>query len=271
MLLAGICLGQSRTAHAGPWTKQPGDAYIKVSESYFASDTFISSSGERVQGTDYLALTSALYFEAGLTPRLHLQGYLPWSFTRNEVESLDTRYANAGFGDAQIGFQTTPVAAALPYALRVNVKLPLYDVASIQGAERELFPALGDGQVDVTTWLSLGGSFWPTPLYVLGEVGWRHRTELFWGQGSELEFKDGLALNGQLGYTIRERVLIALNLSGVYTFAQDEVTQSFLSVGPFLGVALGKGFSLEANISPMVWSRNNSPGTTWALGLSWSR
>lgn len=271
MLLASLVLVLPSLASAGPWTKEPGQVYVKASEMLFRSDTFVAANGERVSGTDYLALTSAVYLEAGLTKKLHFQAFMPWSFTRNEFTEIDTRYANVGLGDTILGLQITPYKLNLPYALRLETKIPLYDVAGIEGPEANMFPALGDGQVDVTGWLSVGGSLYPKPIYFLGEIGYRHRTEIFYGEGSGLEFGNGLTFNAQVGYTFKERVLVAGNAGGVYSFVDDAFTQSFVTLGPTVAVFLPKGFALEAGASPMVWSRNNSPGTTYSIGVSYSQ
>ena len=254
---------------AGPWTKKRGEYYVKVSELYFSSNTFVAPNGERVAGTDYLALTTALYAELGLTKRVHLQGFLPWAFTRNAFEEQGTRYATVGLGDALLAIQATPFDLPLPWALRLEAKLPLYDVQGTGGGDALNFPALGDGQIDLTTWLSLGGSLWPTPVYFLGEVGYRRRTGVFYGEGIDLDFKDGVAFRAQAGYVHGERFLIAGNLNGIYTPVDDTFTQSFVTAGPALGLRLGaSNFWLEATVDPMLWSKNNAPGTTWSVGLS---
>lgn len=255
-------------ASAGPWTKDKGKYYAKVSELYFSSDTFVAPDGQRVAGTDYLALTSAAYFELGLLDGLQIQGFIPWSFTRNHFESTDTKFANVGLGDMIFGVQVTPFKTKLPFAFRLDAKVPLYDVAGIDGPQASSFPALGDGQVDLTLWGSFGGSFYPIPAYALAEVGYRHRTEVSFGQGTGLEYLDGVTFLGQTGYIFREKLLFALNVNGVYTFKEDLYTQSFVTVGPAVGVNVWRGFWLEANVDPMVWSRNNSPGTTISLGIS---
>ncbi len=261
-----------KEALAGPWTKKTGDYYVKFSELYFSSDTFVAPDGERVAGTDYLAFTSALYAELGLTKRLHVQAFLPWTFSRNAFSDQGTRYATVGLGDSIIGLQTTPFDLGnLPWALRLEAKVPLYDARPPVGPDALNFPALGDGQVDLTYWLSLGGSLYPKPVYFLGEVGYRQRTEVFYGEGNGLEFSDGVAYRAQAGYIFKERLLVAGNINGVYTPNATQFTQSFLTVGPAIGVQLVGGLWLEATVDPMLWSQNNAPGTTWSVGISHKR
>ncbi len=256
-------------AMAGPWTKEKGKYYLKFSELYFRSNTFVAPSGERVQGTDYLAMTSALYGEFGLAKNLHVQLFLPWTFSRNAFSSSSTKYATVGLGDVLLGVQSTPFKIGqLPWALRLEGKIPLYDVQGAGGVNAQNFPALGDGQVDLTTWLSVGGSLWPKPIYFLGEVGYRRRTEFFYGQGNGLEFADGVTFRAQAGYTFAKRILIAGNINGVYSPTDDLVTQSFLTVGPAVAIHLANNFWLEMTADPMLWSKNNAPGTTWSVGIS---
>lgn len=272
-LLCFACVGLAPAeAQAGPWTKKTGEYYVKFSELYFSSDTFVSPSGERIEGTDYLALTSAVYAELGLTERMHLQVFLPWTFSRNAFSEQGTRYATVGLGDAIVGVQTTPFKLGnLPWALRLESKIPLYDAKGPTGPDALNFPALGDGQVDLTYWLSLGGSLYPKPIYFLGEVGFRQRTEIFYGQGNGLEFANGIAYRAQAGYIFKESFLVAGNVNGVYTPTEDLFTQSFLTVGPAIGVKLVGGLWLEATVDPMIWSKNNAPGTTWSVGISHKR
>lgn len=257
-------------ALAGPWTKGPGEAYVKFSQLYFGSNTYVDAEGTRVEGADYVATTSSLYAEIGVAENLHLQTFLPYLFSRNYFEEQEANYANVGFGDALFAVQWTPVKTKVPWALKLETKIPLYDLGAVEGPLAIQFPALGDGQIDATLWGGIGASLYPLPIYALAELGYRYRSGVYIGEDNGRRYKDSIAVNSQVGVTFLEgKVIVAANLSGAFALGDDEVTQSFLTVGPSLAVYVWKKLALEATASPMVYSKNNSPGTTYSLGLSY--
>ena len=266
-----VVMGTMAPAYAGPWTKEQGQAYVKGSGLFFGSDTFISSTGERVEGTEFASSSAAFYGEVGLGANLQLQAYVPYTIATNRFDTLEATYANLGFGDGIFGLQWTPADIGLPWAVRLDAKVPLYDVAGIEGPEALRFPVFGDGQLDLTAWLSLGASFYPLPMYALLEVGYRHRTEVFPGAGNGREFGDGVTYFAQVGYSLfDDRVLVGVNSGGVVPLVEDEVTQGFVTVGPMVAIALWQELRLEATYDWMPWSKNNSPGATAAAGISYT-
>ncbi|MEM1348048.1 MAG: hypothetical protein AAGI01_05770 [Myxococcota bacterium] len=262
-------------AWAGPWTKEPGRAYVKLSSLNFTSDTFVAPSGDRVQGTDFRARTAALYAEVGVFEGLHVQAFVPYVWATNTFNADtpgQTIYGNLGFGDTIVGVQWTPVKLRLPWAVRLDTKLPLYDVAGIDGPLASSFPVFGDGQVDLTGWLGLGGSIPGLPMYAFAEVGYRHRTELFAGEGNGRSFGDGVTFFSQVGYTFRDRVLVGASVNGIVPFdTSDGITQGFVTVGPCVAVRVVEQWRVEATYDPMLYARNNSPGPSLSLGVSYSR
>jgi len=259
------------TAEAGPWTQNQGRFYLKVDQGFFVANSYVDASGQVIRGTEYLGATTSLYAEVGIWKGLHLMTYLPYTFARNTFED-GGRFLNAGVGDAQLGVQySPPIRMASKTALRVEFKVPLYDVAGIEGPLAPQFPAFGDGQLDVTFWLSAGYSLPRRPLYFLAEVGYRHRTEVFVGQGDTRRFGDGLVWLSQVGYTIKKRVGVSLTFAGVVPFREDAWTKGYLTLGSGLYVLLGRGLAVEARFDPILWARNSSLGFGFGFGLSYKR
>jgi hypothetical protein len=68
------------------------------------------------------------------------------------------------------------------------------------------FPAPGDGQLDVTSYLSIGGSPGKISQFFFVEVGYRRRTPRYAGNGNidasglPVKFSDGIAYYAQIGY-----------------------------------------------------------------------
>ncbi len=261
-------------AAAGPWSKGWGELYVKLGESLFLADSYVDASGRVVRGAEYLGATTSLYFEVGIWRGLMAWGYLPYIVAVNSFDD-GSSYLQAGGADALVGLQYSPSEALglpLPLAVRLEFKAPLYDVGQHRDdplASR--YPAPGDGQLDMTLWLSAGGSLPGRPLYFFAEVGYRHRTEAYIGQGDTRAFGDGIALAAQVGYTFRRRMLLAANFNGVVPFSADEVTKGYLVVGPVLAVLMPRGLAIEFTVDPIVWARNASPGVGVSLGLSFKR
>ena len=110
-----------------------------------------------------------------------------------------------------MAIQYTPIPVeSLAWALRTEGKLPLYDVSDVAPAAGQppRVPALGDGQFDLTQWLSLGGSLWPLPVYGFVEGGWRYRSSWYYGVGSEQDYGSGPVWRAQVGAELFEGALL---------------------------------------------------------------
>ena len=269
LLLTTVFLATASTSHAGPWSRSGGELYVKAGEGFFLADTYVDSSGTVREGTEYLGASTFAYFEVGLAPKLQIQGYLPFTVAQNTFAD-GVRYRQSGGGDALIGVQWSP-PIPLTSAIRLDFKIPMYDVGGLEGPLASRFPAFGDGQLDITGWLSIGGSIPKTPVWVFAEAGHRFRTEGYIGEGDDREFLDSFVFGGQVGVNIHDRVFVAFSVSGVTPYKSDEVTKAYLVLGPGAGVMLGKGFAIEASFDPIIWSRNSSRGIGFGFGVSYKR
>jgi hypothetical protein len=273
-LIASVLLAsQPKSAHAGPWTKDLGHFYVKLNEGFFFSDSFIDASGRTVTGTDYLGITTSVYFEVGLWKGLQIQGLLPHTVGTNSFKD-GTNTRRVGGSDMLLGLQAQiPVPIKLKLAARVEAKIPLYDIGKTTGTGLDnLFPALGDGQLDMTIWLAFGGGIPKLPVYAWGEVGYRFRTEAFIGEGpsDDRSFVDSIAWLGQVGWTFYKRMIVLVNFIGVMAVKSDPYTKSWITVGPALYLPVYKGLAIEANVDPIVYARNSAPGMSFAFGLSYA-
>lgn len=252
------------TALAGPWTRDAGQAYVKVSEGAFFADAFRDAEGRLQRGVDYLGLTTALYLELGLLEGLHLQLYLPHIVAINDFETVKSRYLSAGGGDAQLGLQAG-LPLPIPAAVRGVLKVPLYDVGAIGGREADYFPQRGDGQIDVSLMISAGYSH--HAFYGFAEVGHQIRTSRFTGTGSTVRYGDGLVWAAQVGWGGLGPTL-ALNAGGVVPWADDLVTKAYTSVGPSVYWPVHGGLALELGYDRVVQATNSALGQGITLGLS---
>lgn len=253
-------------AAAGPWSKSSGEMYAKVSGGAFIAGDYVTPEGTTEDDVDYLGLTSALYAEIGLAERLQLSLYLPHVVARNGYASGD-RYLKFGGGDARIGAQWSP-PVDLPLAVRVDVKVPLYDLDDPGGIEGPLFPAPGDGQVDVDGWLSAGGS--TGALYGFAELGYRRRTALYTGGDRAVDYADAAVGYGQVGYTLGPSIIIALNAQAVLPFEDDGRTKGYATAGPSVYAPVGGGWAVEGYVDTTLWARTSSRGQSVILGVSYA-
>ncbi|RMG21269.1 MAG: hypothetical protein D6729_01110 [Deltaproteobacteria bacterium] len=250
-------------ASAGPWTKGPRSGYVKVGVNTFASDRYVDARGNPVENAHYLAFDAATYFEWGLAKGLHAQGYVPFQFATQRFDD-GREGAAVGLSDTLLALQYSPPSLPFPLAGRLEVKLPFYSVSNTVED-----PSLGDGQVDLTLWLSAGGSAADPPVFGYVELGYRHRTEIFFGTNPGTSPGDGLALFAQAGWMLFGRLLVSVTAGGIVPFVDDSVTKGYLTVGPALFFAVDEHFAVEASASPVVWAKNSASGFSVALGLSY--
>jgi hypothetical protein len=263
-LIALIALmGSASAAFAGPWTKQSGEFYVKLGESVYSADAFRNADGETIEGTEYLSATTFVYAEYGVLDGLHIQTYVPLLYARNRV--FDESFTDFGLGDASIAVQVSPLKLPLPTSLRLDAKVPLYGEPPF-GPDAAYIPARGDGQVDLTAWLSAGAG--TASYYFFADVGYQHRTS--WTLSHELpgSFSDGFVYHAQVGYWLFGRAVLAINSGGVLPFEQDEISKGYVTVGPSLFFPLTDLIALEADGYFTPYSRNSAAGWSLGLGLS---
>ena len=262
----------STSAHASPWTRELGQAYLKVGEGFFVGNGFIDANGVLQEGASYFGASSFAYFEVGLPARFQVMGYLPYTIALNTFDD-GWQYMRGGTGDAMVGLQwSPPIDLGFPVALKTDLKIPLYDVAYFRsfGALASKFASLGDGQVDATVWLSAGGAIPDTPLYVFAEAGHRIRTNIYTGDGDLLErdFADAFVVSSQIGCRVFASMIIAASTNLVMPYEDDGLSRAYLGLGLSAFYELGAGFALEASFDPIVWAKNSSTGFGTSLGVS---
>ncbi|MFT5683919.1 MAG: hypothetical protein ACI8RZ_004851 [Myxococcota bacterium] len=266
------------TASAGPWVKSPGHAYVKAGYSRFSADTFVQPDGTEVEGTQYIGHTNNLYGEVGVLKGLQVVFNAPFVGSRNVVD--DVSYINRWGGDLSAGLEYGRSVGSTPVSLQVLGKVPLYDNNDLNtyGTAATLFPAIGDGQVDVTA-LGAVGRGWSVGSvrgWVSGEAGYRYRSEQWIGDSSEpdRELVDGIPWNAQLGYspTIKDRELgwMFASLGGINNLTTDDVTKQFIQASVGGGFNIVGSLFAEVGYSTMVWTRTSAPGGGLSVGLSFN-
>lgn len=274
-----IALWLAAAAHAGAWTREPGQLYTKVGADGYRAFRFVSP-GTAAEGDGaYFGQQYSLYGEFGVLP-VH-KGQLAlgvpvvigtlWSEIFDPFGALRVRATTARMGDLRATAQVA-LHPDLPLALAAEVKVPLYANGSV-GAElptlSSLFPLPGDGQVDVTTWVYAGAS--PADAtFVEGGVGWRHRTEVFVGWDTPITFVDGITWNLKGGRTFG-KVIVILGTDGVVNPVSDRWSRQYAALFGSALIDVAPGLAIEPRLAGEVWALNASQGIGGGLGLSYRR
>ncbi len=264
-LLTAASILTTPAVQAGPWTKSTGEFYAKVGEGFYSADAFRTADGELISGTNYFSATTYLYAEYGLLDGLHLQTYIPFLAAQNKFSNQT--FSDRGLGDASIALQASPLKLALPTAFRLEAKIPMYSGDRSPNTPGGV-PGRGDAQVDITAWLSAGGGFSSIPLYLYADVGYQYRTQLTFSDTPRGPFSDGAVFIAQVGYNFFDRATLAVTSSGLLALNEDNISKSYITVGPSLFVPITKLIAVEADAYITPYSRNSADGWNLGLGIS---
>lgn len=262
------CTLTPSSAQAGPWTRSLGGYYAKLGAGYFTGTGAFRTATTLVTGEDvtYQSFSPSLYAEVGVWDKLALHLYVPLLAARNRFAASGNDYLRVSMGDTLVSLQWTSPWLELPHAVRLELKLPVYDVNSsfdrgevsaaslgvVNSAEN--FPAPGDGQLDGTLWVSVGKDLWPKPVYAFVELGYQVRTQVYLSDepvnGAVPDFKDSIRWDSQLGWKFYSDLLVMASFNGTWPLQQDganKITKGFMNIGAGTFLPVGKGVALEAS------------------------
>jgi hypothetical protein len=152
--------------------------------------------------------------------------------------------------------------------LRADLKVPAY---SIPEDATDLRPIPGDGQTDVTGWVSLGRSFPDVRLYALTEWGYRWRGNRTL-RGEQLTYLDTWVTNSQVGWFFTPRAVLAASVRHALPLGRDDISRGEVFGGVSVFVPFGqRGLAVEAGFDAPLWTRNGARGSFSTVGVSWQR
>lgn len=215
LVLAGLLLAAG-DVRAGAWTQSRGHGFYKLSGQVIRANQFYEPDGRRIPITTFGDYTTSFYGEYGVAARITAVAYVP-VIKRITVNRLVERPSGAvlfpgdaktGVADADLGVRIGLVQGG-PIVISGTVLLGLPI-----GSNRQTNGLLtGDGEFNQVFALQAGHSFYPTPLYVTGEVGVNNRSN-----GYSDEFRYAV----ECGLTIRQRFLLAVHVRGVESFKNGQ-------------------------------------------------
>lgn len=261
MTVGIIC--HSTIAQAGGWTQPKGKGYFKLSQQIVRAESLNHSSGTKIEIPRVSGNTTSLYGEFGLIDRVTLVGYMPFYTSYSiDAEGFDS---TSGVGDWDVGVRIGILTGGpTVVSLQALAGLPLGD--SGQG----VILWTGDGEFNQHFSLQVGHSLYPVPAYLKGEIGYNNR------KSSDVpadNYANELRYSLQAGYTIAERVGIALSLRGVQALdrADDEFHGrndiEYLSYGPQVDLYVTPNAGVTASMTRFTRARNMLDAPTWEFGV----
>lgn len=284
VVVAAVLWG-AEPAAAGAWTKPAGGGYFKVGSSTFVSDFAYDDEGLATTSDAFVlrAQTAYAYLEYGLADRLTVVGFVPFVLATNQHVS-GVNFHTLGLGDALVGAQFGIVQPGdfpgfpLVFSGRIDLKVPLYQgepsvrglsTAPVEGFPRStrFFPAIGDGQADLTGWLSASSPLPFIDAFANIDLGYRARTG---------PVTDAALVVVNAGWFVLGRVvLVQLTSQFLYTFDVPEgerliLGKGFWALGPSMSVYATDNLAIEVGADAVFLGRNAAGGIQVLAGVSYA-
>jgi hypothetical protein len=304
-LVAALLLLLPVRARAGAWTQEPGHFYLTASYTYFFATQAVDDGGashnlqipENLGGllaqadARYTDSTLALYGEVGLWPRhLNLVFYVP-VYKWVGLTAIDD---SGSFGDSGVGDAT------------VALKYKFYDCKFVVSGQVELgIPSgnalkthipTGDNEWSYEGRLMMAKDFYPVPLFLDVEVGFRKRNSGevmdhgFTTNIHTIKYSDDIPFLVMLGLKLqsqrlwKQALLIMATANGILSTRDGDATmtdpisgvsatannQSFVAAGLGLSWNVAAGLLLNFDSRFFLWGENTGKGYSFSGGLGYS-
>jgi hypothetical protein len=268
LFIAGIAFFFKMEVWAGAWSQEQGHFYLKFSGLLYASDEFYDDMGQkRPMGMDDDRFESGkafLYLEYGLMKRLTVITQLQQGVITSENKLMRSR--TMGVGDFDFGVKYQVMDTPLVLAPFVAVKIPT-------GYHNNYDPALGTGKVDVETRLLIARSFYPWPVYIGVDGGYRLNGGIYSNQ---------IPYFLEIGGSPHRKVFVKGYIDGKDTLtrkSQNTGEIDFSSLWVFEGDFTKMGVSIALNLRGSLWGdllierivtgENSGAGGSFGVGVAY--
>lgn len=261
VLCAGLLAAPS--ARATALGREPGGGQVRLLSTTLVGLWAYDDEGLRADADPLRVQSFSTEVELGVARRLTLRAHLPWVIASTADQAGLEQLSS--IGDVTLGGQLRltdegPVALSA----RLDVKVPAYEgKPTVRGRAAEGGPALGDGQVDATALLLLGGRL-PFAGFLDVEAGYRLRTG---------EVTDAVVGGGRVGVRVLERrLLVALRFDTVVSLDPPEdraerLGQGGATLGPWVAVRVVNALHVEMGAYYVGRGRNAPGGVQLSAGL----
>ncbi|MEM7107276.1 MAG: hypothetical protein AAF519_03545 [Bacteroidota bacterium] len=271
-LLVLICILSNSLWSQNPWNKKRNEGFFKLDQTFIISDSFYTPEKDISDITTTGVYISSLYGEFGISNKVTGVFYFPFFFrsTLNELEFSQSGVVEPGdelnsVGDATIGLQYQVLKKgrfSLSSSLVFGIPL-----GEDMGGRTQLLQS-GDGEFNQLLRLHGGYSFYPKPAYLAIGVGFNNRTR---------GFSDEFHLSVEAGYTVGEKLNLAIKLYNLSSFQNGSTSESqtglfsnnleFLSIGPEISYNLHENFGVTGAVFGAFSGRNILASPSFSAGL----
>ncbi|MEM6261519.1 MAG: hypothetical protein AAGI38_03350 [Bacteroidota bacterium] len=236
------------------WVRDKGGFYAQLSYNYFNSDRFFNISGEEQFGANsFIQHSVGFYGEYGVTDRFDIIADVPL-FRANRFETTETA---TGIGDLQLQLKYGILTGSVPVAIIVAPEFPtaqannLVENREIPGDVANL--PTGDGEFNLWTTAVASHGLESIPLYGVLHAGYNFRT-----QYDGLEFRDQYRIGIEVGYTIKEKLILIGRLMALQTIGDDQTTNSFIRTDGtgFTSYSYGLFYKATDNLRLIAFAQN---------------
>lgn len=285
LLASSVCV--SSDAWASAWTLKRGQLWTKVTmmaqstnEEYVAVGgsgrepdlSRIYEPGDRARYRENGQYDSrAVFFDVfyGITDRVDVGVQVP--FFRQEFENVGFRPPTvaSGFSDVRGFVKVNLMQRPFVGTLKLGVKAPTGKFENQDG----IIP-VGEGQWDFDVIAQVGRSFWPLPVYIHLDMGYRLRLK---NSTIDRDPGDEWLFRAEAGYQPHTQLLFALKAEGIYGKAATVFNLKLLRdvkhvtyIAPTFVIEPYQGVMLETSLRLSAGGRNFPAGKMWVVGVSWT-
>ncbi len=281
LILLSIQPGDAQTA----WTQPKGEGYFKLGQQMVRAGSFFNPDGEVIDIRTTSVYQTVAYAEIGITDRLTAVVNAPL-FVRSTLnrladqqsgEEIDAGDELNGIGDVWFGLkwgliQSGPVV----WSVSADVKTPL---GNNTGGRTELLQT-GDGAWGMFLMTDVSHSFYPSPFYISGGLGynWRGNATLDYSTGAQsVNYTDGFRWRAEVGFT-PGNFLLALKINHLIALDNGEDVGnsssslfgnniSYLALTPEVNYTIAEKVGFSAGVGTVLSAENILAAPNWQLGV----
>jgi hypothetical protein len=260
-----------RAGLAGAWVQPEGEAYVRLTGGYLATDERFDRDGNKIPfhettPTEYQDLLMALYAEVGIDGHVALITDLAWKAVDAKVQNAATGAdsSTAGFADAGLGLKVV-VAKWNTTVTSVGAMLRFPT-----GYDPDDYPALGSDVSEITLSAQMGDA---------SIKSWINGEAYFMLRGGDFRNQVGGAL--AMGFDITRILAFRGEARGGLPLGDARVNDdpqvdpadfdpSFFDLAATLSLKVARGLAVEAEARNTLGGRNTLRSVRWTFGIATS-
>ena len=274
LIVVALIISQNLFAGGG-WSEKKGNGYFKFGQYTIRAGNFFSPGGDIVPITTVSLYSTSFYAEYGLSDKVTGIAHIPF-FVRSTLNEIKFNQSGttipgdevSSFGDPIIGFKyglfqdkSIVVGSSILFGIPFG---------NDRGGEGQILQT-GDGEFNQLLKLEASKSFYPKPMYATLMTGFNNRTK---------GFSEEVHYGFELGYTIKDKMLVALKVAGVESLQNGNPTGAasngifsnnteYLGVTPEVSYFLNDRLGLSAAVGFALKGERILAAPAYQFGVYW--